>query len=266
VLKEWTSGTQAEEFTVNKGTEAGNAKYTLHEEAAPEGYLVATDITFEADSQGNITRTDATTVTDATIVMVDNAASKHGVSVSKQDVAGAELAGATLQIENANTGEVKDSWESDGAVHTVQLFPGAYKLVEKAAPEGYSLATAIAFTVGEDGVITVGETTLESNAPIVMVDAVADTPSTQDNPNNPVNPDTPDNPNTPNDEGSNLDNQNNSDNQGGNEDSSTADESDGSDVLADTGDSLLPVGLVVLVAVVGLGVLVIARLRSRSNK
>lgn len=40
-LDSWTSGEAPHVVTANKGTAQGNAKYTLHEEAAPEGYKEA---------------------------------------------------------------------------------------------------------------------------------------------------------------------------------------------------------------------------------
>ncbi len=50
VVKEWVSKeNQSETFKLKAGT------YTFHEEAAPNGYLKVTDITFEVDEQGKVT-------------------------------------------------------------------------------------------------------------------------------------------------------------------------------------------------------------------
>lgn len=50
VVKEWVSKEdQSETFKLKAGT------YTFHEEAAPNGYLKVTDITFEVDKQGKVT-------------------------------------------------------------------------------------------------------------------------------------------------------------------------------------------------------------------
>ncbi|MFT4452095.1 SpaA isopeptide-forming pilin-related protein, partial [Parvimonas sp. G1425] len=50
LVKEWISKeNQSETFKLKAGT------YTFHEEAAPNGYLKVTDITFEVDEQGKVT-------------------------------------------------------------------------------------------------------------------------------------------------------------------------------------------------------------------
>ena len=50
VVKEWTSKAgQSEIIKLKAGT------YIFHEEAAPNGYLKVTDITFEVDEQGKVT-------------------------------------------------------------------------------------------------------------------------------------------------------------------------------------------------------------------
>jgi TQXA domain-containing protein len=258
VLESWTSGTAPHEVTVNKGTAAGKATYILHEEVAPEGYKVATDITFEVDSQGVITRTDAEIVTNASIVMVDSAAEKQAVNVSKQDVLGNELVGAQLKIVNSTTGEEKESWESDGTVHKVELFPGKYQLVETAAPDGYELATTIDFTVGEDGTITRGTTILESDAPIVMIDEVSSGTTTYQEPGN----------ENPVDEEEFVDSNEPSSGKAVKSSDSKTKKSNNTKVtkLAKTGDPVMVLGGVGLAVVLSLVVMVIAGVKMRKQR
>jgi uncharacterized surface anchored protein len=102
------------------------------------------------------------------------------VKFSKQDVNGKELPGATIQLVDKD-GKVVEEWISDGSVHDFTVEPGSYQIVETAAPEGYKIATTISFTVAEDGTVTANGTTVEGDAPIIMVDDVAETetPSTE---------------------------------------------------------------------------------------
>jgi pilin isopeptide linkage protein len=100
------------------------------------------------------------------------------VKFSKQDVSGKELPGATIQLVDKD-GKVVEEWISDGTVHDFTVEPGSYQIVEKAAPEGYKIATTISFTVAEDGTVTSNGTTVEGNAPIIMVDDVAETETTK---------------------------------------------------------------------------------------
>ncbi|HAT4368481.1 TPA: LPXTG cell wall anchor domain-containing protein, partial [Clostridium perfringens] len=65
---------------------------------------------------------------------------------------------------------------SDGqGAHTFNLKPGNYVFTEKAAPEGYEVATAINFTVNPDGTVTSDDVkvTGDNSNHIVMVDGYA---------------------------------------------------------------------------------------------
>jgi TQXA domain-containing protein len=115
------------------------------------------------------------------IIMVDEKTENPEtvtVDLSKQDAAGVELPGASVEVKDANE-TVIDSWTSGTTPHTIEVEPGSYWFIETAAPEGYKIATSINFIVGEDKSITVGGVKLESDAPVVMVDDVADTPATE---------------------------------------------------------------------------------------
>jgi uncharacterized surface anchored protein len=167
---------------------AGN--YTIKELAAPDGYVIATDIKFSVDVYGVVTvaNVDSTAVSDdgnPLIVMLDDTTK---VQISKRDITtDEELPGATLQIIDEN-GKVVEEWVSTDEAHLIEgkLIAGKeYTLRETIAPDGYKIANEIKFTVNEDGSVT----------EVVMYDDVTpDTPDTPDTPNTPSTPETPDTP------------------------------------------------------------------------
>ena len=174
IIDEWIS-----DGTNHIVTELPAGDYTLKEIAAPDGYVIATDIEFEvfADGTIKIRNVDSTAVSDngyPLIVMVDDTTK---VRISKQDVTtGKELPGATLQIIDEN-GNVVEEWVSTNEPHMIEgkLIAGKeYTLKEIIAPEGYEIANEIKFTVNADGTVT----------EVVMYDELTpktDTPYTGDN-------------------------------------------------------------------------------------
>ncbi|SHK96784.1 MSCRAMM family protein, partial [Hespellia stercorisuis] len=126
--------------------------YVLSETNVPGGYVKATDIEFTVDADGNVTVNEDSV---DKVTMVD----QYSTAVfSKTDVAGNELAGATLKITDENGKPVHDfqgneikSWVSDGTTHTVTGLPdGDYVFTEISAPNGYAVAESIRFTM-KDG-------------------------------------------------------------------------------------------------------------------
>lgn len=68
------------------------------------------------------------------------------VKFSKQDIAGKELAGATISL-TSDKGD-KQEWQSDGkGAHEFTVKEGKYTFEETAAPNGYKVATKITFEV-----------------------------------------------------------------------------------------------------------------------
>ncbi|MEN4322800.1 SpaA isopeptide-forming pilin-related protein [Streptococcus pyogenes] len=92
------------------------------------------------------------------------------IKFSKRDINGKELAGATMELRDSS-GKTISTWISDGQVKDFYLMPGKYTFVETAAPDGYEIATAITFTVNEQGQVTVNGKATKGDAHIVMVDA-----------------------------------------------------------------------------------------------
>ena len=172
----WVSGTVDKEIL---GLAPG--VYVLHEEVAPDGYLVTTDIVFEVDEYSSIITNGETDSDRQTLIIRDNL---NEIAISKREITGDdELPGATLTVyETDNNGEktdtiaktVKDeelTWVSGTTEKVIKgLTPGTYILHEEAAPDGYLVTTDIEFTVNEDGTITSnGE--VEDDHTLIMRDA-----------------------------------------------------------------------------------------------
>ena len=120
---------------INKLKE-GNT-YILHEENAPDGYVLATDVEFTVT-------TDKETQHE---VMVDKI-----VDVTKTDLTnGEELEGAELVVTDKD-GNIIDKWTSTKEPHHITgLEEGKkYTLTETTAPYGYEIAESIEFEVSCD--------------------------------------------------------------------------------------------------------------------
>ena len=181
----WISGTS--------GTNIKNlpdGTYVLHEDAAPSGYLVSTDIEFTIENgevKGEIG------VESNSVTMIDDMRVAD-IALSKQNVYGKEIAGATLTLtgtdlagnkinfnENAlvlgeNAKFVSDgdalTWVSGTTASIVKSLPdGTYVLHEVAAPSGYEVATDITFTI-KDGKL-VGDVGVDSDSVTMMDDMTA---------------------------------------------------------------------------------------------
>ena len=141
VMDEWTSTDKAH---VIEGVLVSGQTYILHEETAPDGYVLASDMQFTVNPDGTITTVD----------MKDDTTK---VSITKKDITGEnEITGATLEVWDMQ-GNVIDSWVSDGTAHEISgiLTAGAkYILHEVSAPDGYVVAEDVEFEVNADGSIT----------------------------------------------------------------------------------------------------------------
>ena len=169
VVEEWVS---TDEAHVIEGLTAG-VKYTLHEEAAPDGYLVASDTEFEIADDGTVTTTG--TMNSAGVILVED--SVTSVNISKVAAANSkELPGAELTlkgdadwdrvlkliadnddhnveavIENGVTTGIK--WTSTDTELIVKgLTAGEeYTLIETGAPAGYAYSEDIKFIIEDSG-------------------------------------------------------------------------------------------------------------------
>lgn len=133
VVEEWVSSDEPHEIVLDEGS------YTLHEEIAPEGYLVANDVEFEVVS-GQVAQK---------VTMEDDYTK---VDFEKIDAGtGDLLPGASMQLLD-ESGNVVAEWVSGDEPHRIEkLEPGSYTLHEASAPEGYDLAADIEFEIGSVG-------------------------------------------------------------------------------------------------------------------
>ena len=146
IVDEWTSRKESHNI---KGLEE-NKKYVLHEEYAPDGYVIATDIEFEVTTDKE---TQKVTMTDKV------------VEISKEDIGGKEIEGATLQVLDKD-GKVVDEWTSGKEVHKVKGLKEkeTYKLHEEVCVNEYVKATDVEFKV----------TTDKETQKIVMIDKIVE--------------------------------------------------------------------------------------------
>lgn len=132
VIDSWTS--TKESHNIN-GLEEGK-KYILHEEYAPDGYVVATDVEFEVTNKKDIQKVE----------MIDKI-----VEMRKIDIAGKEIEGATIQVLDKDN-KVVDEWVSGKEPHKIKnLVEGeTYTLHEEIVADSYVKATDVEFIVTPD--------------------------------------------------------------------------------------------------------------------
>jgi hypothetical protein len=205
----WTSGNTP--FVIE---DLPDGTYTLEETVAPDGYAVITTTQFTI-SGGNISKT-----TSNTDVKVENNASgcyvtafdealtqpsttttnTVGVEISKQDIAGNEIADATLTITSLDGKDLSNVYVTqNGATVNVVLSSdlksisfktqeltnsivfgleaGKYELKETVTPVAYLRAESIVFEISDNGNV-INTATNVQGSPIVMVDEADPTYST----------------------------------------------------------------------------------------
>lgn len=129
LIDSWTS---TEETHKIEGLEVGKS-YTMTESIVVDGYVKATDIKFTVLSTNEIQK----------VQMIDKI-----VEVSKVDIAGKEIVGATLKVIDKDK-NIVDKWVSEETPHKVKgLVEGeTYWLEEEITVGSYVKATTIEFTV-----------------------------------------------------------------------------------------------------------------------
>jgi len=141
--------------------------FTLKETTVPSGYKAMTPMTIEVSADGTV-KVDGKELTDKKITAEND---KTELYIDKVDISGNALKGATLAIYDSSSKEVY-KWTSDGDVYAITGIPiGSYTLKELSAPKGYEVADDIAFTVNQDGTISVNGKAVDDNL-IEMTDEV----------------------------------------------------------------------------------------------
>lgn len=166
-VEKWTS-----DGTNHIVSELSIGKYVLKEIVAPDGYVIATDITFTVDVYGNVTvdGVEANAFTEDGTPLIVMADDTTKVKISKQDIAtGSELPGAMLQVIDKD-GNIIEEWVSENEPHFIEAkltTDETYTLREITAPQGYEIAEDIEFTVNADGSVT--EVVMKDKAVVVTV-------------------------------------------------------------------------------------------------
>ncbi len=154
LVEEWTS-----DGTNHIISEIPAGYYTIKETAAPDGYVIAADISFIVNVLNKVTidKVEVSAFTEDGVPLITMVDDTTAVRISKQDITtGEELAGASLQVIDEN-GTVIDEWISGTEPHFIEsvLTAGkAYILRETIAPDGYVITSDIEFTVSADGTMT----------------------------------------------------------------------------------------------------------------
>ena len=166
VIVEWTS---MKEAYVLKDLRT-DVTYTVHENAAPEGFTVATDTKLCIDGNNNVTFTGKKT-TDGVLLIED---ARTSIKIAKEDkTSGEKVEGAKIQILDKE-GIVFEEWKSGKEAHEVTgLKTGEiYILREIEAPVGYALAADTEFALKADGTIDMSKTTaVVENGEILIKDS-----------------------------------------------------------------------------------------------
>ena len=113
--------------------------YTLIEEQAPDGYLVAESVKFTVSTDGSVD----------TVVMKDDYTK---VVIGSVDLNGTKVEGIEVQIVDKD-GNVIEKWITDGKEHIItrKLIAGEeYTLEVISAPKGYEIGKKYKFKVTED--------------------------------------------------------------------------------------------------------------------
>ena len=150
LVDEWISSKEAHRIS----NLVEGEKYILHEEIAPDDYVIATDIEFEVTLDKETQHEE----------MIDKI-----VDMSKVNIGGDEIEGAKIQVFDKDNNLV-DEWVSGKEPHIINNLKEneTYTLHEEITPDGYVKATDITFTVTLDK-----ETQHE-----VMIDKVVDVTKT----------------------------------------------------------------------------------------
>ena len=144
------------EWTLNFGKlnlEAGKS-YVVFEKVVSLENVIDTDGDGKPDKKQELTHEDPKDKSQTFTVLPKEEVEKE-VVFSKVNVGGEEIAGAKIQIKDAQGNAVKEWTSKAGQSETIKLKSGTYIFHEEAAPNGYLKVTDITFEVDEQGKVTV---------------------------------------------------------------------------------------------------------------
>ena len=144
------------EWTLNFGKlnlEAGKS-YVVFEKVVSLENVIDTDGDGKPDKKQELTHEDPKDKSQTFTVLPKEEVEKE-VVFSKVNVGGEEIAGAKIQIKDAQGNAVKEWTSKAGQSEIIKLKAGIYIFHEEAAPNGYLKVTDITFEVDEQGKVTV---------------------------------------------------------------------------------------------------------------
>ena len=161
------------ENAIATATSDENGIFEINE--IPYGAYIVTEVKAPVGYVFSDKKYDVVIDEDGDVVNIKAENDEIELHISKKDVYGNELAGATMQLISAD-GSIFDEWVSDGTEHIVTKLPaGSYTLHEVASPNGFVISTDITFSINENNVVTIENidalATDENGVPtIIMVD------------------------------------------------------------------------------------------------
>lgn len=177
----WITGSVAQEVDTSRliaGKDDTYKEYILRELQVPNGYYPAADIRFAIDRNGLIYTVSTSTGGEKTYELADENClimyEEPKFSISKQNIAGEEVPGATLTVTAKDDGDFEPlTWISGEEPRYFErgfFQPGVtYILTETNAPAGYAYSESVEFRLDEEGKVYVnGE--LINNKKVIMVD------------------------------------------------------------------------------------------------
>ena len=147
----------------------GGNKYTLTETKAPDGYILAPDITFTVKTDGTITDiSNGSTNSENKTVIVEN--TPITASLKKIDATNKQPIEARFNLYDVTAKTNKEFTAVNGSYDFKYLVQGhKYQITEVVTPVGYEVPKdpVIEFTVQADGTLKVGDSTIENNQIVI---------------------------------------------------------------------------------------------------